>query len=60
MVHHGTESMSFLGPKIWKTLPDRLKNIDGLGAFKMEIKSWKPEKYLGRLCTIYIHNVDFI
>ena len=24
-VYHGSESISFLGPKIWNVLPDRLK-----------------------------------
>ena len=26
-VYHGTESISFLGPKIWDILPEKLKNI---------------------------------
>ena len=29
-VYHGPESISFLGPKIWNNLPDRLKNINCL------------------------------
>ena len=32
-VYHGTESISYLGPKIWDILPEKLKNIDNL---KME------------------------
>ena len=38
-VYHGTESVSFLGPKNWDFLPDRLKKIDGLRAFKAGVKS---------------------
>ena len=29
-VYHGTESISFLGPKIWDILPEKLKNIETL------------------------------
>ena len=27
-VYHGTESISYLGPKIWDILPEKLKNIE--------------------------------
>ena len=40
LMFHGTESVSFLGPKTWNILPDRLKKIN----------SWKPENYACRLC----------
>ena len=36
-VDHETESVSFLDPKIWNLLPDRLKEIDSLGALKTAI-----------------------
>lgn len=29
-VNHGTETISFLGPKIWDLIPDNLKNLDPL------------------------------
>ena len=34
-LYHGTESISFLGPKIWNILPNKLKHIDSLGVFKL-------------------------
>ena len=37
-VYHGIESISYLGPKIWDILPEKLKNIDNLEHFKKEIK----------------------
>ena len=37
-VHHGTESILYLGPKIWDILPEKSKNIDNLEHFKKEIK----------------------
>ena len=29
-VYHGTESLSYLGPKIWDILPEKLRNMDNL------------------------------
>ena len=58
-VHYGSESISFLGPKMWNILPDRLKNTNSIEAFKMKIKKWKPENCPCRLCKVYVHNVGF-
>ena len=35
-VYHGTESLSYFGPKVWDILPNIYKNIDGLHKFKKE------------------------
>ena len=59
-MYHGSESISFLGPKIWNVLPDRLKNVNTIEAFKMKIKKWKPENCLCLLCKVYVQNVDFV
>ena len=37
-VCHGTESISYLGPKIWDILPEKLKDIENLGHFKRRLK----------------------
>ena len=37
-MYNGLESISFLGPKIWNILPDSLKNVNSIEAFKMQIK----------------------
>ena len=58
-VYHGTESISYLGPKIWDILSEKLKNIDSLEHFRKEIKTWKSGKCLCRLCKVYIESVDF-
>ena len=34
-VYHGSESIPFLGPKIWNILQNRLKNANSIQAFKM-------------------------
>ena len=36
--------MSFLGPIIWGLVPNELKDIGNLAAFKKAIKKWSPEK----------------
>ena len=38
-VHHGTESLSFLVPKIWELVPVELNQLEGLDFFKLKIKN---------------------
>ena len=59
-VYHGTESLSYLGPKVWDILPNIYKNIDSLHKFKKAIKKWKPENCPCRICKKYNANVGFI
>ena len=35
-VRHGSESISFLGPKIWSILPDNIKNAESLNVLKLK------------------------
>ena len=56
-VNHGFESLRYLGPKIWETIPSPLKEINSLKNFKNVIKKWKPESCPCRLCKIYIQNI---
>ena len=39
-VYNGTESLSFLGPKIWDIVPIELKEVKNVSAFKLGIKNW--------------------
>ena len=59
-LYHGTESLSNLGPRIWNLVPDKLKQLVDIHAFKKEIKKWKPENCPCRLCKTYISHVGFI
>ena len=52
--YHGTESLSFLGPKIWDLVPVELKQSESLDYFKLKIKNWVPFKCVCRLCKTYI------
>ena len=38
-VWHGTESVSYLGPKIWDLVPNEIKESESLNGFKFKIKS---------------------
>ena len=59
-VYHGSESISYLGLKIWNILPDRFKNANNLETFKSEIKQWKPEDCPCQLCKSYLQTIGFI
>ena len=37
-VYHGSESMSYLGPKIWGIVPVKVRVSNSLNGFKMEIR----------------------
>ena len=58
-VYHGTESLSYLGPKVC-IIPTKIcKNIYGLDKFKKAIKTWKSENCPCRICNKYIANAGF-
>ena len=38
-VYHGTESLSFLGPKIWEQVPQEIKESENIAIFKSKIKN---------------------
>ena len=59
-VYNGTESLSFLGPKVWDIVPTELKEVKILSAFKSGIKNWWPQNCLCRLCKQYLPNIGFI
>ena len=59
-VRHGTESVSFLGPKIWDLVPSDIKLSQSLSIFKRKIKKWVPLQCPCRLCKIYLQHVGFI
>ena len=59
-VKYGTETITSLGVKIWKILPNHYKELTSLSTFKSKIKNWETDKSLCRLCKIYIQRVGFI
>ena len=42
-VNHGLESLSYIGAKLWDSIPSHMKEIDSINEFKHVIKTWKPD-----------------
>ena len=59
-VHHGTESLSFLGPKIWDLVPLDIKQSENIDIFKSKIKRLSFPECPCRLCKIFIPQLGFI
>ena len=59
-VYHGTESISYLGPKIWDIVPIELKNVQSHNSFKKIIRKWIPNNCPCRLCKRYVDGVGFL
>ena len=56
----GTESIKFLGPKIWELVPDEMKELESLWEFKRPMKLWKPTSCPCRLYKQYFYRIGFI
>ena len=56
-VFHGSESISYLGTKIWDIVPLELKELTILNTFKKSIKKWQPKNCP---CRQYVLNPGFI
>ena len=48
-VYSGTETLTFLGPRIWELVPDNIEKSNSSEEIKLEIKLWNPEKCPCRL-----------
>ena len=59
-VHYALNSLAYLGPRIWELLPNNLKRLESVEAFKSKIKGWIPENCPCRTCKPYIYQVGFI
>ena len=49
-VRYGTETVSFLAPKIWDILPKDIKDSESLDIFKRKTKKWIPSECSCKLC----------
>ena len=59
-VNYDLESIRFLGPKIWESVPNNLKNKEPVESFKVAINEWKPESCPCRLCKTYLQNIGYL
>ena len=48
-VRYGTDSLAYVAPKIWEPVPNEMKNLESLTAFKTATKKWKTTNCLCRL-----------
>ena len=59
-VHNGQNSLRYLGPLIWNSIPIGIRIIDTFVAFKSKIVKWKPIECPCRLCKEFIAGVGFV
>ena len=59
-VKTGIETFSFIGPKIWNSLSEELKNTKSLVSFKSKLKDWKFTNCPCSICRTYIAGVGYI
>ena len=55
----GTETVRFLGQKLWRTLPTEIKESESLSVFKRKIKTYTVSCDC-RLCERYVENLGYI
>ena len=59
-VNHGSESIRYLGSKIWEIMPAHTKELYTMDKFKIAIKKWKPESCPLVPCKVYLQNIGYI
>ena len=42
-VYYETETLSYLAPKAWEPIPNKIKSLENLPKFKKAMKYWKPD-----------------
>ena len=56
----GTDTISSLGPKLWKLVTDKIRHATTLSAFKAKINSWTFKNCPCRLCKIFVKDLGFV
>ena len=59
-VNYGTETVRYRGQRIWRSLPQEIKDTGSLQQFKNKIKFWKNDDCDCRLCKQYIPQLGFL
>ena len=59
-VRNGQETISYLGPKMWNMIPEKMKQKSSLYAFKKQIKQRVLNNCPCRMCKNYFPNIGFI
>ena len=58
-VNHGLESLSYIGSKLWDSIPSHMKEIESVNEFKHVIKTWKPDFY-AHADFVYLQNIEYL
>ena len=58
-VNHGLESLSYIGSKLWDSIPSHTKD-NSINEFKHVIKFWKPDLCSCRPCKVYLQNIGYL
>ena len=59
-VNYGIESIRYLGPKIWESIPAKIKEVDTIVGFKSGIKKSQPDSCPCRLCKTYLQQIGYM
>ena len=59
-VRYGIETASFVGVRVWSSLPSDLKQCKSLQLFKSKIKKWIPENCPCKLCKTYLQQIGYV
>ena len=59
-VLYGTETLSYLGTKIWNLVTSDIRDCATEQIFRQKVKKWKPDRCPCRLCKICVPNLGFI
>ena len=58
-VYNGTETSTFLGPRILEIVSDYIKKSNSFEEFKLKIKLWNPENCPCKSCKRFLSQVGF-
>ena len=59
-VKNGLESLSYIDPKLWDSIPSHMKERDSFNKAQQVIKTWKPDLCSCRLCKTYLENTGYL
>ena len=59
-MYHGSESTSYLGPKIWEIVPVKINEFNSPNSFKKEIRNWVPQNCSCMFHKQYVNGAGFL
>ena len=59
-VRYGIKTDAFVGCRIWRYMPNELKESTSLNEFRPKKKNWMPENCPRKLCKIYSQRIGYL